>query len=95
MAWKKTDFLIKRRLRQHGLGELVESSLLCAKAEELYPKMFSAVSVKNGVMHIELSKQNQLAFTFIRGKLLGELQTHAKELNIPGIERFRLTIKGE
>ena len=95
MPWKKTDSLLKRRLNQHGLAGIVEASSICKKAEELRPGLFRAVSVRNDVLHLELSKANLLTFKMSEGQLLQALNAYAKQKGIPPISRLRLTFLEE
>ena len=92
MAWQKTDNLLRKRLNQHGLGELVEAGTICAHAQSLYPGMFEAVSVKNDVLHLKLVKKNQLELLMVQGKLLEDLAAYCKAKNLRPIARIRLTI---
>jgi hypothetical protein len=93
MSWKKTDLLVKKRLNQHGLGVLVEAGVLCQKAEELLPGVFKAVSVRNAALHLELTKENLLAFKMVEGQLMHDLNQFASTKKLPGIKRIRLTFR--
>lgn len=92
MAWKKTDDLLRIRLNQHGLGELVQAGLICREAENLSANIFEAVSVSNGILHVNITKQNQLKLLMVQGKLLKDLKTFCTAKNLQEIKRIRLTI---
>lgn len=92
MAWKKTNSLLTTRLNQHGISERLIATRICEKARELHPALFEPVSFKNGCLHVELTKKNQLPFVMIQGKLLEELNSFTKAEKLPRIERVRLTI---
>lgn len=91
MAWKKTDSLLKKRLNQHGLLNVVEAGLVCKKAEELMPNTFTAVSVRNTTLHLEISKEQLMNFKLQEGKILKDLNAFVKLRNLPEITRIRLT----
>ncbi len=91
MAWQRTNFLLKRRLNQHGLTGVVQATRLCEKAEQLYPDLFKPISFKNGCLHVEIIPKNQLPFTMIQGKLIEELNGFAEGEQLPHIRRIRLT----
>ncbi|MBU6389431.1 hypothetical protein KGQ71_02845 [Patescibacteria group bacterium] len=92
MTWQKTETVLKRRINQHGLTDMVQAGRICAKAEELYPKLFRAVSVrKNGTLHLELDQKDVLEFKMIEGKLVAALNQFAEKEELPQINRVRLT----
>jgi hypothetical protein len=91
MTWKKSTDIATRQFNRHGLGKAVAAGLVCQEAERLYPSLFRALSIKNQVLHLEVSKANQLDLKLIEGKLLQELAAFAKAKNIPIPQRIRLT----
>lgn len=92
MAWQKTTVLLKKRLNQHGLGGILAATRVCEKARSLYPDLFEPVSLKNGCLHLEIEKKNQLALLMIQGKLLQDLQQFTYQEQLPVVERIKLTI---
>jgi hypothetical protein len=91
MSWKKSDSIVSKRFTQRGLGGAIMAGLVCQEANRLYPNLFKAVSLKNGVLHLEISKSEQLNLKLIEGKLLAELNEYAKARNLPVPTRIRLT----
>jgi hypothetical protein len=92
MTWNKTDFVLRKRMHEHGLNDLVSAGQLCRHAESLLPNIFTAVSVKNQVMHLEVPRTHLLAFKMQEGRILDELNQHATLQKVAPISRFRLTI---
>lgn len=86
---------MQKRMNQHGLGAILVAGQVCMQAEKLYPGLFKAVSLKNGCLHLEILKKDQLKLTMIQGKLINDLQTYAKAHNLPEINRIRLTFSTE
>jgi hypothetical protein len=95
MAWHTTELILKHRMRQHGLSGIVEAGSLCMHAEALYPEMFRAVSVRNSVLHLRLSKAKTLPFKMIEGLLMEQLNAFAAAKRLPLIRTIRLTFGDE
>jgi hypothetical protein len=91
MTWKKSDSLIARQLNHHGLADAVAASAVCREAERLYPGLFKAISLKNGILHLETDYAQQLEIKLIEGKLLDDLNRFADIKNLPPTSRIRLT----
>jgi len=91
---KASDFL-NRRMNQHGLGGIVESGQLCRQAEIIAPELFTAVSVRNQVLHVRLTKKQLLAYKMQEGHLLKMLNAYATEKHLPIIKSIRLTFATE
>ena len=92
MPLQRTDKILRHRLYQHGLGELALAGALCRQAELLFPNQFKAISLREHVMHIQVSELKLLAFKHIQGKLQNELNLFAVSRQLPSVERFKLTI---
>jgi len=95
MSWKKTDLVLKKSFNQKGMGDLVTAGQLCRQAELLLPNVFRAVSFRNHILHIELSRAKTMTFKLVEGKLMLELNAYAKEHHLPEVSRFRLTFQEE
>ena len=93
MGWEKTDFLLNKRLNQHGLGGMVKAGLLCHRAEELLPDTFRAISVKGGTMHLVAKREDQMKIKMKEGWLLKEINSFAKEKKLTPVNRIRLTFE--
>lgn len=91
MSWKKSDSIVTKRFNQRGLGAALMAGLVCQEADRLYPTLLHAVSLKNGVLHVEIEKSNQLNLKLIEGKLLAELASFASARHLPVPTRLRLT----
>ena len=91
MTWLKTDLLLKRRLKHHGLDELVEAGLLCRKAEELLPGLFTAISVRNNCLHLATERKNIMTIKLAQGKLIEQLNQFAEQQKLGKITKIRLT----
>jgi hypothetical protein len=92
MSWKKSTNLIGSSLNRHGLGKAIEAGMVCQHAESLYPKMFRATSLVNGVLRVTVPLRNQAEFRLIEGKLLQQLRAFTTEKNLPIPSSTRLTI---
>ena len=92
MPWKQIDVLARHRLAQHGLSSITIAGLLCRQAELLYPNLFSAVSVRKGVLHIQVEDTSLLLFKKIQGPLVQGLNVYAVKLKLPSIQAIRLTV---
>jgi hypothetical protein len=95
MAWKKSGGLIGGQLNRMGLGPAVLAGTVCQHAETLYPNLFKATSLVDGVLRISLPIENQMQFRNIEGKLLADLKEFAVPRNLPIPTRVRLTITRE
>ena len=95
MAWKRSDGLSGNRFRHHGLDKALAAGRVCHQAEQLYPNLFRAVSLANGVLHLEITKRNQLPLKMIEGKLLEDLQAFSTDQKLPTATRIRLTFQEE
>lgn len=91
MAWKRLDLLSKRQFTSRGLGPRVAAGLLCTKAEELYPDILRAISVKQRVLNIYVAPEHRLDFHLIEGELLKQLNSYAQAAKLPSVTRVRLT----
>lgn len=92
MPWKQIDVLARHRLAQHGLSSITIAGLLCRQAELLYPNLFLAVSVRKGVLHIQVEDTLLLHFKSIQGPLVQDLNAYALRLKLPSIQAVRLTV---
>ena len=95
MSWKKTDLVLKKSFNQKGMGDMVTAGQLCRQAELLLPDTFRAVSFRNHILHIELSRAKTMAFKLVEGKLMNELNQYAETHKLPEVKRFRLTFQEE
>lgn len=95
MPWKKSDDIVTKRFTQHGLGPALAAGQVCQQAEKLYPELFQAVSLKNGILHLRVRKADQLGLKLIEGTLLADLQAFASERNLPSPRRLRLTFQDD
>lgn len=77
--------------RRRGVGGAVAAGLVCHEAEKRYPDLFRAVSLKSGILHLEIFKKNLLQFKLIEGSLLRELQDFSTKRELPVPSRYRLT----
>lgn len=91
MSWKSTKTILGAENNRRGLQPSIMAGLVCNEAEKRYPSLFRAISLRRGVLHLEISKKNQLELRLIEGKLLEELGVFAKERNLPLPTRIRLT----
>ncbi len=91
MGWKRLDVLSGRQFAARGMGARVAAGLICTKAEELYPDLVQAISIKNGVLTLYVPLALQLEFHLIEGTLVKELNTYAAEAKLPNVTRVRLT----
>ena len=92
MPWKQIDILARHRLAQHGLTSITIAGLLCRQAELLYPGLFLAISVRKGVLHIQVEDTSLLLFKTIQGPLVQRLNVYALRCKLPLVESVRLTI---
>ena len=91
MTWNKLSNLVTKRHSQRGLGPSIAAGMICQKAESLYPDMFKAVSLRNGLLTIAVHTRNRLKFKLIEGALLAALTEYAAAEHLPNPERIRLT----
>jgi hypothetical protein len=91
-AWKSAHSLAGGQHNRRGLHASLEAGRLCLEAERRHPGLFHAVSVRNGVMHLEVSPASIMKFKLVEGKLLKDLIAFATPHNLPVVTRFRLTI---
>ena len=91
MAWQKTSSILNARINHHGLGGMVAAGQMCIEAERLMPGLFTAVSYKNSILHLELPKSNLKQMKMQEGRLIDELNQFAAARQLPLIARIRLT----
>jgi len=91
-TWNKASSLASASHAKRGLQESVVAGALCKQAETLYPNLFHAVSVRKGIMHLEVTAANLLACKLIQGQLLQQLQTWAARHDFLVPSGIRLTI---
>lgn len=89
--WSKLDSLSSKQSVGRGMASAVQAGIVCLEAEKYSPGLFRALTLKNGVMNIEVSLANRMQFTLIEAALLNHLKTFATEKKLPVPTRFRLT----
>jgi hypothetical protein len=92
MPWNRSDNLISSSLRRHGLDGAIAAGTVCLEAERLYPGLFKATSLVDGVLRITVTMENQIQLRAIEGKLLEELKAFASSRSLPIPTRIRLTV---
>lgn len=93
--WNKLSNITTSKHASQGLSPVVEAGIVCLEAEKFAPGLFKAVSLKNGLMTLQVTHANRLKLTLVESKLLTHLKTFATEKNLPFPTRFRLTIPTE
>jgi|GEM_PF-5316674 len=91
-TWNKASSLASDLNTKRGLQASVLAGALCKQAELLYPGLFHAVSVRKGVLRLEVPAANMIQCKLIEGELQKELQTWAARHNFPVITKVTLTI---
>lgn len=89
--WSKLDSLSKKQSVGRGMASAVQAGLVCLEAEKFAPNLFRAVSLKNGVLTLEVNLAHRLELTLVEQRLLSHLQEFATQRNLPVPTRFRLT----
>jgi hypothetical protein len=92
MSWKKASSLASNQYAKRGFQASVLAGAICKEAEIRYPGLYRAVSVRKGIMHLEVSPAKIMEFKMIEGTLLKELQTWATKTGFGIVTGFRLTI---
>lgn len=90
-AWKKTNDLLHKRANRSGWRGTLAAVQICQEAERLCPELVQAVSFRNGVLKLQVSPQNLLAFKLVEGKVLLDLAEFTKAQNLPAVTSIRLT----
>ncbi|CAN5193304.1 hypothetical protein BH11PAT4_BH11PAT4_5800 [soil metagenome] len=93
--WNKLDKIATSKHASQGLSPMVAAGMVCLEAEKFAPGLFRAISLKNGVMTLQVDLQKRLNLTLIEGSLLAHLKSYATARNLPSPSRFRLTIPSE
>lgn len=91
MPWQIANNLLRGSMNRKGLAQVLDATSLCCKAEQLAPGLFKAISVRNGVLHIEIHKSKTLALKLVEGLMLAELNAFAATRHLTPITKIRLT----
>lgn len=95
MSWKKTDQLVQKRMRQHGLMPIIIGTQICQEAERLLPKHFIAISFNKGTLTLQITPAQAMPLKLKEGWLLTELKAFCESHKLPIVKKLRLTFSEE
>lgn len=98
MALSPLSDLITKRLNQHHLMPVITAGKICQQAEKIAfelnkPGLFTAISVKNGTLHLKVHPAKLIELKLIQGKLLEDLNSWLLTQKLPPLRQIRLTIE--
>ncbi len=91
MSWNPVGKLSHRQFARRGLDASLTAGTLCKEAERLYPGMFEAVSLRNGILKLRLPPSQLLALKMVEGNLIAKLNEYALARQLPKVTAIRVT----
>lgn len=77
--------LLPKNLNRQGIGAQLDAASVCRFADTLYPGLYRAVSVRDGVLKVEVAAAQLGSFRVIEGALLPAVQK-----KYPQVARLRV-----
>jgi hypothetical protein len=92
MTWKPFSELSNRQFRGKGLHETIQAGLVCRAADQLHPDWYRAISIKQGLLTLQVIPEHLLDTKLAEGTILHAVQEYCQSQNLPSPSRIRLTI---